>query len=154
MSEGPNSAQAAVALRLAGASYSEIAETLAYDSEEKARAAVERDLAARAADADPAKRELLRAQSAARLERLLRSVWGKAVDPNNAEQLPAVTKALTIIDRYSRLYGLDAPTEVTVYTPTTSEIDEWVAKVVGSGAVLDVVEADILEIEAAVDEPA
>jgi hypothetical protein len=141
------SAAAAVALRLAGASYSEIAEALGFDSEARARQAVEKDLAARAADADPEKRELLRAQSSARLERLLRGVWTKATNPNDPEHLPAVSKALSIIDRHTRLYGLDAPTEVTVHTPTASEIEAWLTEAMSHTSAEWTSEPDVIVIE-------
>lgn len=140
------SAASAVALRLAGASYTEIAEALGFESDARARSAVERDLAARAADADPDKRELLRAQSAARLERLLRGVWAKATNPNDPEHIPAVRTALSIIDRHTRLYGLDAPTEVTVHTPAASEIEAWVNAVIAQAGEPMALEPDVIVI--------
>jgi hypothetical protein len=123
MRQGP----AAVALRLAGASYHEIAEALSLSSARLARAAVEETLAAQAVD--PTTREHLRAEEGARLDRLLRGVWAKATDLNHPEHLPAVKVARDLIDRRIRLYGLDAPSEVVVHTPTMLEIDQWVATV-------------------------
>lgn len=125
---------AAVALRIAGATYQEIADTLEFIDAPAARRAVEEVLAHQAADADPAKRELLRAESATRIDRLLRSVWSKATSPGDLEHLPAVRVALSLIDRRIRLYGLDAPAEVLVHTPTMVEIDAWVAAVTGRDA--------------------
>lgn len=127
MADRTNQGMAAVALRLAGASYAEIAEALAYTNPTTARTAVEQVLAARSGT--PATREALRNEEAGRLERLLRSVWGKATDPGHAEHLPAAKVALSIIDRHVRLHGLDAPSEVIVHTPTMHEIDQWVAAV-------------------------
>jgi hypothetical protein len=115
---------AAVALRLAGASYTEIAEALALTDAKAARSAVETTLAAQTTEQT---REQLRGEEAARLERLLRGVWGKATNPDHAEHLPAAKVALAIIDRHVRLHGLDAPAEVIVHSPTTAEIDAWVA---------------------------
>lgn len=148
----PTADSAAVALRLAGASYPEIAEALGMESESTARRAVERDLALRAADAEPEKRELLRAQSGARLERLLRGLWQKATNPNDPEHLPAVTRALAIIDRHTRLYGLDAPAEVVVHTPTTAEIEAWVMRVVGEQESVHAIEADVIVIEGEIED--
>jgi hypothetical protein len=118
---------AALTLRLAGASYADIAEALELGSSVQARALVVTTLAARAPDAE--EREHLRAEEAGRLERLLRGVWGKANDPNHAEHLPAIKVALALIDRHIRLYGLDAPAQVVVHNPTVAEIDAWVAQV-------------------------
>jgi transposase-like protein len=140
--------QAATALRLAGASYAEVAEALGLVDAVEARNIVERDLATRSGD-EPA-RNALRAEEEARILRLLRSVWRKATNENDPEHLVAARVALAMVDRHAKLMGLDMPTEVVVYTPTTSEIDAWVAEVVAlqHTNVLDVEEADVLAIEA------
>ena len=150
----PKAAESAVALRLAGAGYEDIARTVGYSTAAQARDAVERGLALRARDADPEKRELLRAQSGARLERLLQSVWGKALDQNDPEHLSAVRTAAALIDRHTRLYGLDAPTEVMVHTPTQQAIEEWVSAMLGATPAVQVREADVVVIpgEVVVDE--
>jgi hypothetical protein len=139
---------AALGLRLAGASYSEVADTLGLASAVVARDLVEKELAARADDSD--KRDALRLEEAARIERLLRGVWSKATDPTHPEHLPAARTALAMVDRHARLLGLDMPTEVVVYTPTTSEIDAWVATMIQGTSVIDgeVEEADVLAVEA------
>lgn len=125
---------AAVAMRIAGANYSEIARTLDYVSPTQARQAVERALAATVGHES---RDQLRFIEARRLERLLRSVWPKATeetivengkDVPNPDHLPYVRTALAIIDRHARLYGLDAPQEMIVYNPAGAEIEAWVAK--------------------------
>lgn len=117
---------AAVALRLAGATYAEIADALGFSGSDTARIAVESELAQMAVNADL---DMLRVEEAARLERLLRSVWQKATTPDNPEHLVAVKVALAVIDRHSRLLGLDAPTQVAIHTPTQHEIEAWVAGV-------------------------
>lgn len=134
---------AAAALRLSGASYPEIAEALAFPDAKAARHAVEAHLAERLGDAD---REILRAEEAGRLERLLRSVWAKAMNAEHAEHLPAAKIALSVIDRHSRLLGLDAPAELVVHSPTLHEIDAWVARVTTQSSV------DFLALEAQVIE--
>ena len=139
----PRAGAAALALRLAGAGYDEIADALGLTSSAVARENVEVALEARAWD-DLAGRERMRSEAGARIERLLRSVWGKATNPDDAEHLPAVKVARELIDRYVRLYGLDAPTEVIVHNPTVSEIDTWVAAVISSGS------ADLRAMEAPV----
>lgn len=116
---------AAIGLRIAGASYSEIARTLEYSSAAKAREAVERGLAALGGEDD---REQLRFIEARRLERILRGLWKKATDDEHGEHLAAARTALAVIDRHAKLYGLDAPTEMVVYNPTQTEIDAWLAQ--------------------------
>lgn len=133
-------AKAALGLRLAGASHVEIMEVLGLGSSALARRNVEYALSSAINDADVT---ALRAEEAARLERLLRSVWGKATDPKSNEHLHAVKVALQVIDRHSRLLGLDAPTEIVVHNPTVAEIDEWVASVVQTD--MNVVEGEVID---------
>jgi hypothetical protein len=141
-----------VALRLAGASYVEIAEALAFADAKAARALVETWLGESASDAD---RAALRTTETLRLERLLRGVWGKATNPDHPEHLPAAKVALAIIDRHSRLHGLDAPAEVVVHTPTTAEIDAWVANMTAVGmSELRALEAPVVIDADVADEPA
>lgn len=120
-----NRSAAAVALRLAGGSYGEVAEALDFATPAEARDAVEAHLALRSGDAQT--REQLRAEAVGRLERLLRGTWGKATNPDHPEHIPSAKFALAVVDRLIRLHGLDAPAEVVVHTPTMREIDEWVA---------------------------
>lgn len=153
-SKGPSrrerSGNAAVALRLAGASYTEIAEALAFADAKAARSAVENTLAATATEHS---REQLRAEEAGRLERLLRGVWAKATNPDHVEHLPAAKVALAIIDRHVRLHGLDAPAEVVVHSPTANEIDAWVAGMTATSIRdLRALEASVVDAEV-IDEP-
>jgi hypothetical protein len=134
-------AEAAVAMKIAGATYTEIAKVIPYSSASVARQAVERSLAATVGDEDRAQMRLLESK---RLERLLRSVWGRATNSSDAEHLSYVRAALALIDRHARLHGLDAPTQMVVYSPAQSEIEAWVAgmsRQVVSGLPL---EADII----------
>ena len=138
----PNkSNRAATGLRLAGASYGEIAEVLGFASEVEAREAVEADLALQGGDEDG--RDRIRTMEGERILRLLRTVWGKATTPTDPEHLSAVKTALSLIDRRIRLYGLDAPQEVMVYTPAASEIDAWVNEMIAQQA-LPVMEGEII----------
>jgi len=126
----PRQAAAALALRLAGASYSEVAEALGLAGAQEARDHTEHALAWKAWE-DKDGRERMRAENGARLERLLRSVWTKATNPDNEEHLAAVKVARELIDRYCKLFGLDAPSEIVIHNPTANEIDSWVASIVG-----------------------
>ena len=122
----PSRQEAAVALRIAGATYSEIARTLAYSSPTHARQGVERALANSVGEDD---REQMRFIEGRRLERLLRGLWKKATDEEGDEQLAAARTALAVIDRHAKLYGLDAPTVHAVYSPTQTEMEQWLAGV-------------------------
>lgn len=136
-----NRAEAAVALRLAGATYPEIAKTAGYSSAFHARQAVERVLAASVGDDG---RDKLRGVEGRRIERLLRSVWARATDPRDVEHLAYVRASLALIDRHIRLYGLDAPQQMVVYSPAQGEIEAWVAGMARSVIAELPPEADII----------
>ena len=137
---GTSTGRAALALRLAGATYDEVADILVLQDARAAQALVERALAAE--HVDDADRDRLRAEASQRILKLLSGVWGKATDADSPEHLAATGKALQLIDRHARLLGLDAPQEVVVHTPTTMEIDAWVEQMLGSAQVMLVQEAD------------
>jgi hypothetical protein len=121
-------ANAAVQLALSGATWDEIAVALGYPTARTARVATEKALEKLLQNQDD--REKMRKVASLRLDRLLRSVWGKAINPEHPDHLIAVTKAREIIDRHAKLFGLDAPTEVVVHTPTQQELEHWVSQVV------------------------
>lgn len=124
-------ANAAIELKLAGYSWEDIAEIMGYPDAQRAQVALETALEKQLAT-DPQMRAKLREYTGRRLERLLRAVWAKAIDPSHAEQMVAHQRALAVIDRHSKLYGLDAPTEVTVHTPTASRLQNFVAEVLAA----------------------
>lgn len=137
-------ANAAVELIMSGATWSDVCEVVGYPTERTARVAVEQALEHRLLTTKD--REKLRGLAGARLERLLRSVWGKAIDGDHPEHLAANAKATALIDRYCRLFGLDAPQEFVVHSPTIGEIEQWVARVHGqSDGAYDIVTGDIEE---------
>lgn len=140
-------ANAAVQMKLAGATWAEIAEALGYPTARTAMVATEKALEKLLAN--PEDRVAMRVMAGARLERLLRSVWSKAINPDSPDHLVAVSKARDIIDRHAKLYGLDAPTEIIVHNPTTQELEAWVARVVtGSGEPVqefDIIEGTVME---------
>lgn len=143
--------EAAMALKVAGANYSEIADVLEYSSVDQARSAVERGLAATAGEED---RKRLREISGRRLERLLRGLWSKATDPEHPEHLSATRTALSLIDRHIRLYGQDAPSEMVVYAPGQAEIGEWIANMAshlraGLPQELDIIDGEVVDDDAA-----
>ena len=78
---------------------------------------------------DPDAQARMRDYAGRRLERLLRAIWQKAIDTDSPEQMAAQQRALAIIDRHAKLFGLDAPTQHVINTPTVNEIDQWIADV-------------------------
>lgn len=143
-------ANAAVELRLAGATWGQIAETLGYPTARTARVAMEKALEKQLVTGED--REAMRNLAGMRLDRLLRGVWAKATNPSDPEHLAAVAKARDIVDRHARLFGLDAPAEFVVTTPATIEIEAWVARMLNAQGP-PVVEYDIVEGAWEEDEP-
>lgn len=123
--DAPNKANAAVGLWAAGMSWLEIATALNYSSERHAREAVENAVAS---TADEETKIKLRRKMQARYERLIRAVWPKAIDGKNEEQISAVRAAADLMSRQAKLFGLDAPAELSIYTPTTVELERYVAE--------------------------
>lgn len=134
-------AHAAVEMLMAGAHLSDICEVLGYPTERTAQVAIELALEQRLLTTDD--KTHLRRLAASRLERLLRSVWPKAIDPDHPEHLLANTKARENIADFRRLHGLDAPAEVIVHSPTQIELEAWVARVVRGEEKIE--EYDIVE---------
>ena len=120
-------ANAAIQLKIAGASWDEIAEVVGFPTGRHAIVAVEKALEKQLKEEESQK--AMRSMAGKRLERLLRGVWTKAIDPNNAEHLAAVDRARLLIDRHIKLYGLDAPTEYVVTSPSQVELENWVGRV-------------------------
>ena len=141
-------AEAAVAMFVWGASYTEIKSKLNYSTARHARMAVERALAASADSEDD--RDKMRMVISKRLNRLLGSHMSKAVDPKNPEQLAYSARVLAIIDRQAKLYGVDAPTQIQV-TASDDHIREFVefmmpqAREDQRAIEADILEGDILE---------
>jgi len=138
--------EAAVALRIGGASYTDIARTLKYSSPFVARQAVERALANSAADAHE-DRERQRQLISRRFDRLLQSVMGKAVNPRDPDHLAYNQAAFRIIDRQAKLFGVDAPQESIIYTPRQEEVERYIAQITALASNGEGEEADILDVE-------
>lgn len=136
-------ADAALSLRMSGASWADIAQALGFPTARAALTATERALVRQLDESD---REKMRLLAGARLERLLRSIWQKAIDPADPDQMAAVTRARELIDRHAKLFGLDAPTEIVVHSPSQSELEDWVLRMTAT-MVTEVEEPDIFESE-------
>jgi hypothetical protein len=144
---------AALQLRLSGASYADIATTLGMATPRAALSAVTRELS-RTSEGLVEERDEMRRIESARLDELLVGVMERATNPEDSEHLAAVRTAVTIVDRRIKLYGLDAPAEMVIHTPTQTELDQWVAQMVAVAmpkAALE--EPDILDGEVIEDEP-
>lgn len=134
-------ANMALALSLGGADWKDIARACGYPTARAAKVAVELACEKRL---DTMDKKHLRMLVSGRLDTLLRSTWPKANDPDSPEHLAAVGKAREIVADQRKLFGLDAPTEVMVTSPTQREIDEWVARAL-SGSLPEVEEFDIID---------
>lgn len=137
---GATAGAAAIALRVAGASFADVAVTLGLSGAREALRLVEATLAE---SLTPESVEVQRAEAAARLEALLGTVWPKASEPRDPEHLVAVKAARELIDRLIRLNGLDRPSEIILHTPTTAELERWVNAMLATGEP-GVIEADVI----------
>lgn len=147
-------ARSALHLYYNNASLDEIVKVVGFASPAEASKAIDRAVKAELAG-DPKAKDRMRHIANRKLDQLLRSVSGKAANPKHPEHLVAVGKAVSIIDRHIRLFGLDAPTEMIVHNPDEGAIQAWVVSVLNQGSP-DLVDADILDaevIEAEVEEP-
>lgn len=137
-------ALSAFALHLAGATDGQIAKQMGYASASVARAAWQSTLAG---SVSMQEREEVRKSEAARLDRMQMAWWNKAIDPKASEQATATRMVLAISERRARLLGLDAPTRVEVYTPTSQEIMDFVNRLRLASGVEDEIEGEIVDVE-------
>ena len=135
-------ANAAIQLRTAGASWEEIAETLGYPTARMALVATEKALEKQLQTTES--QTAMRSLAGRRQARQLVGVWKKATNPEDPEHLAAVAKARELVAQHTKLYGLDAPTEMVVHTPSQQELETWVAQVTKQ-AQPELEEGDIFE---------
>lgn len=138
-------ADAALALRQRQASWSDIAEELGYPTPRHAYLAVEKALI-RGLQADESK-EFMRRLAGQKLEELLYAVWAKATDDEREDQAVFVRAAREIIADHAKLLGYISPTEVSIYNPLESEIEQLVGKFIAKDAP-EIEGGDIFEMEA------
>lgn len=142
---GNDKVRAALALWTAGATYGDIAAQFGYRSPALAGMVVERALAESVDDTQD--RTKLRRRMSLTLDRLLRAVMPKAIDTQNPEQLPAVRVALTVVERYAKLNGLDAPMQVDVNLVDDDKFTSLVEMAARGMGMPVPVEADIWDAE-------
>jgi len=145
-------AQGALALKIRGADYGQIADALDYASPHDARRAVE-ILLAEVAEADgPAAWQTQRQLARARLEGLLAAVFPIATDSTDEGFFPAQRQAGWLVERINVLDGLNAPTRHVIYSPQAAEFDETVRKMLEASGVSEAHEGDIFELTAEIIE--
>jgi hypothetical protein len=104
----------AMALKLAGASYSQIAQNLGYHDASGARKAVQRGMKNALHETSSELKKI----HYGRLEHMLMLLWP---DVNNRD-LSSMNAALAVMDRMERLYGLNAAEKIDVSTGTNTVI--------------------------------
>jgi len=119
-------ARGITALWTRGANYPDIADEFGI-SVATARMAVERVLADSLDDTEDKTKQ--RQRVALQLDAFLRSVVDRALDPKDVQQLAYLRAAMMVVERKSRLLGLDAPINVQLGLPNKDELDQWVAAV-------------------------
>lgn len=142
--DAPSRASAAVNLLLSGASYRDITKTLLYRTVEETKRAIWTAIGS--IEMDEVRRAREKELMARRLNAMIGSGWKRANNPDDPDHLAYQRLMLAIMDRQAKLYGLDAPSESIVYTPSQAEINEHVARVRNLVVVeAGDVEADVLE---------
>lgn len=140
--DSPTRAAAAVAMKIDGAGYSDIARVLEYSSAQRARLAVEEAIGAQAGS--PEQIEHIRFLNSRRLERLLQSMMKRATNPKDPDHLAYARMVVVVIDRHLRLWGADAPQKLDVtYSPAAGEIERWATQMAAQVHGPQPVEADI-----------
>lgn len=135
-------------MRIAGYQFDEIAEILGYENEIEVRKELERG-AKQLIKEDAHSAKLLRGIVGRRLERMTRAVYTKAIDPDHPEQMVAQQRTLANVDRFIKLYGLDAPVAHKVeVTPTEQAITDMINKLAETGNLpeeMNIFEAEVIE---------
>lgn len=144
-------AEAAVSLRSFYTPWEDITEQLGYANVEATKKAVEHALA-NSIDAGDKKRQ--RQFMNEQLNRMVRAIRTKALDPNHPDQISALRTLTAILDRKSKLNGLDEPTQVAVTTPSDAKLREWAASMIERTEGSLPQEADVIEGEVVDDDVA
>lgn len=151
--------RAAVNLRLAGASYAEVADTLDFRDASEARKAIERTLAKTHAPDDW---ESLRMIASARAEAQFKRSFAMAgadylvledgTKVPNTEKLRWHQQASADLMNHAIITGAKAPTKVEI-TPDEEKLDALVSRLMLEMGHEDVLDAEVLELEQIPDEP-
>lgn len=141
--------QAAAVMLVSGADFATIAQVMDFPSQDAARLAAEKALADSFDSWDKA---ALKKVLTGRLEALWRVAYSRASNDRYAAKEAATGNALKIIDRLTKMYGVDEPTQVVMHSATSAQINEWVARVTAKEiealpAEEDIFDAEIVEEE-------
>ena len=152
--------RAAVNLKLAGASYAEIADTMEFDTPAHAKRAVERALAL---THSPDDWETLRMLAAGRAEALFQRSFAMAgadylVDEDgnripNVDKLRWHQQAAADLMNHAVITGAKAPTKIEI-TPDEEKLDAIVSNLMSRMGHEDIVDAEVIELEALPAAPA
>lgn len=138
-------ARAALALRRDHHTWDEIAEELGYPTGRLAMVATERALVTELQTVEG--HEFLRHMAADRYDKLMRSIWKKATNPEDPEHLQALDRARGLMRDHQELLGYAAPKQANT-NPATERIEQWVAGVIKAAAPAleeaPIFEADVL----------
>jgi hypothetical protein len=105
---GAEKTRRAMSLKLAGASYAQIAQQLGYHDASGARKAVQRGMKSALHETSSELKKI----HYGRLEHMLMLIWPEV----NQRDLPAMSAALAVMDRMERLYGLNEAQKLDVGT--------------------------------------
>jgi hypothetical protein len=118
--------KSALALKMAGASFDEIAEALDYDTPAAAKEAYLTALASTLPEADDFQRQ--RDLQRARFEKLVSAHWTQALDRNNPDQVFHSKRVSDLLGQLGKLDGLDAPMRVQ-HAPDIAEFERIAQKI-------------------------
>lgn len=135
----------------AGYTFDELAEKFHYASPLRAEQAIEAAIAASDVST-PKSRDRARAHIHSVLMRHHRTAFMQATDPASTAQEKWITLDLAIIDRLTKLQGLDAPTHV-VITPGTEQLQKLVDVIVLAQGGSATEEADPFDAEHLIEAP-
>lgn len=146
-----NRGAAALALRLDGAGFADIAKVLDLASPADARRMVDKALADIPTDMQNVER--IRDMESRRIERILISLMKRATKPNDPDHLAYARTALAAIKQQTDLYGAAMPTKVDIsYNPSAQQLEQWVGQITAA-AHKGVVEGDIIDVQVVEKEP-
>jgi hypothetical protein len=137
-------AHAALAMKKDMATWDEIAEALGYPTGRAALVATELALQHELKTAEGA--AFMRRVASERYDKLLKSVWKTANDETSPEHLPYLDRARLLMRDHIDLMGYSMPKQQIVVTPTTRQLEAWVAQA-ASQDTKDLEEADIFDVD-------
>ena len=127
----------ALALRIAGATFDEVAHALKLYGRSDAHKLVTRALSRHQAE----QVDEMRLVEGARLDRMTRAVWAAAVQGD----VEAVRAVIRISERRARLFGLDAPQRVNISDDVDEQIRQLSAQLADDGTTYTITQLDDTE---------